>query len=52
MAVADGAELVHAFRSVGTTLDLSATFGPEWVFGSGDDREPAWIQATYEAVGR
>ena len=50
-AVAGGAELVHAFRSVGTTLDLPATFGPEWVFGSRDDREAAWMRASYEAFG-
>ncbi len=51
LALAGGAELVHAFRSVGSTLDLQATFGPEWVFGSPDDREPAWIRASYEASG-
>ncbi len=48
-AVAAGAELVHAFRTVGTTLDLPATFGADWVFGRLDDREAAWLQATYQA---
>lgn len=48
-AVAGGAELVHAFRSVGTTLDLPASFGPDWVFGAWDEREPAWLRASYEA---
>ena len=51
-ALAGGAELVHTFRTVGTTLDLPATFGPDWVFGSWDDREPAWVSASYEAFGR
>jgi len=50
-AVAGGAELVHVFRSVGSSLDLTATFGPEWIFGSRDEREPAWIRASYEALG-
>ena len=48
-AVATGAELVHTFRTVGTTLDLTATFGPDWVFGRFNEREPAWLRASYEA---
>jgi hypothetical protein len=48
-ALLAGAELVHSFRSVGTTLDLPATFGPLWVFGSWDDREPTWLRASFEA---
>lgn len=51
-AVAGGAELRHSFSSVGTSLDLPASFGAEWVFGSRDDREPAWMRASYEAFGR
>jgi hypothetical protein len=51
VALAGGAELVHTFRSVGTTLDLPATFGPDWVFGSWDDREPGWLRASYEGFG-
>ena len=47
-AVAGGAELVHTFKTVGTTLDLPATFGTDWVFGAWDDREPAWLRASYE----
>jgi hypothetical protein len=51
-AVAGGSELVHRFRTVGTTLDLPAAFGPEWVFGRFDEREPAWMKARYgEVVG-
>ena len=49
-AVAAGAELAHTFRSVGTALDLPATFGPGWAFGRFDEREPAWLRATYEAI--
>lgn len=50
LAVAAGAELEHHFRTVGTSLDLPATFGPGWVFGRFDDREPAWLRARYEAL--
>jgi hypothetical protein len=49
-AVASGSEVVHAFRTVGTVLDLPATFGPEWAFGRYDEREPAWLRASYEAI--
>ena len=48
-ARAAGAEVVHTFRTVGTTLDLPATFGPDWVFGSWEERELAWLRASYEA---
>lgn len=48
-ARAAGAELVHTFRTVGTTLDLPATFGANWVFGRWDEREPAWLRASYDA---
>ncbi len=48
VAVASGAEVVHTFKTVGTTLDLPATFGTDWVFGAWDDREPAWLRASYE----
>jgi hypothetical protein len=49
-AVAAGSELMHTFRTVGTTLDLRATFGNEWVFGRFDPREPAWVRARYDEV--
>jgi hypothetical protein len=49
VAVAAGGELIHSFRSVGTVVDLPATFGPDWVFGLWDDREPAWLKASYGA---
>jgi hypothetical protein len=49
-AVAEGAELVHHFRTVGTTLDLRVSFGPEWVFGIRDEREAGWLLAAYRAI--
>ena len=50
LALAAGAELVHDFRTVGTTLDLPATFGPDWVFGRFDDREPGWLLASFRSL--
>jgi hypothetical protein len=50
-AIAAGAEVVHHFQTVGTTLDLAATFGPDWVFGRFDEREPAWLLASFTAIG-
>lgn len=49
LAVNAGSELVHSFRTVGTSLDLPATFGLDWIFGHFDEREPAWLRASYEA---
>jgi hypothetical protein len=46
-AVEAGAELVHAFQTVGTTLDLPATFGAGWVFGRFEEREAGWLLASY-----
>lgn len=51
-AIAAGAEVVHRFQTVGTTLDLSATFGPEWVFGRYDEREAGWLLAAWRAIGQ
>jgi len=51
VAEADGFERTHAFRTVGTELDLAAAFGPDWVFGRFDEREPGWLRASYEAIG-
>jgi hypothetical protein len=50
-AVAAGAELVHTYRSVGTVLDLPASFGPDWAFGRWDQREGAWLAASHRAAG-
>jgi hypothetical protein len=51
VAIAAGAEVVHTFKTSGGTLDLAASFGPDWVFGSYDDREPGWLLAAYSALG-
>jgi hypothetical protein len=51
-AIDAGAEVVHHFQTVATTLDLPATFGPDWIFGRFDDREPAWLLASYRAIGQ
>jgi hypothetical protein len=48
-AVDAGAELVHSFRTVGSTLDLPAVFGPDWVFGRFEQREAAWLLASYQS---
>jgi hypothetical protein len=51
-AIGAGAEVVHHFQTVGTTLDLAATFGPEWVFGRFDEREAAWLLASWQSIGQ
>lgn len=51
-AISAGAEVVHHFRTVNTTLELPATFGPDWVFGRLDEREAEWLLASYQAIGR
>jgi hypothetical protein len=48
-AVLAGAETVHTYRTVDVTLDLAATFGREWVFGTFDEREAPWLAAAYAA---
>jgi hypothetical protein len=50
LAIQAGAEVVHHFRTVDTTLDLAATFGPEWVFGRFDEREPGWLLDSYRSI--
>jgi hypothetical protein len=45
-ALEAGYETRHEFRTVGRTLDLSATFGPGWVFGRYDPREAEWLAGT------
>jgi len=49
-AIDAGAEVVHHFQTVATSLDLPATFGPDWVFGRFDERELAWLLASYRAI--
>jgi hypothetical protein len=48
-AVDAGAELVHTFRTVGSTLDLPAGIGPDWVFGRFEQREGEWLLASYQS---
>ena len=51
-AIAAGAEIVHHFQTVGTTLDLAATFGPDWVFGRFDEREERWLLGAWQSIGQ
>ena len=48
LARAAGAEVVHHYRTVDVTLDLGTRFGPGWVFGTFDRREPEWIADALE----
>ena len=52
LALAAGSETMHSFSTVGTTLDLPSSFGPDWVFGRLDEREAGWLRATYDASAR
>jgi hypothetical protein len=45
-------ETSHEFATVGRTLDLTATFGPGWVFGHYDSREPEWLRETAATMRR
>jgi hypothetical protein len=49
LAAEAGAEVVHTFKTSGGTLDLAASFGPDWLFGRFDAREPEWLKATYDS---
>jgi hypothetical protein len=51
-AVAAGAEVVHHFQTVGTTLDLGATFGANWIFGRYDEREAGWLLDAWRSIGQ
>jgi hypothetical protein len=48
LARAAGAEVVHHYTTVGVTLNLAERFGPNWVFGVFDRREPEWCVAALE----
>jgi hypothetical protein len=48
LARAAGAEVVHHYRTAGVTLDLAGRFGPGWVFGTFDRREPEWCRDALE----
>ena len=43
-----GAKVVHHYSTVGVSLDLAERFGPHWLFGSFDRREPEWCRAALE----
>jgi Protein of unknown function (DUF1579) len=49
-AVAAGAATVHVFATSGGTLDLGATLGVDWVFGTWDEREGGWLAESYAAA--
>jgi len=44
-AVASGFVQSHRYGRFGPTLDVDKTFGPTWVFGRFDAREPGWVAA-------
>ena len=48
LARAAGAEVVHHYRTAHVTLDLPNRFGPHWLFGSFDRREPEWCIAALQ----
>ncbi|TMB57906.1 MAG: hypothetical protein E6J47_01320 [Chloroflexi bacterium] len=45
LALAAGARVTHTFRTSGGRLDLAATLGSDWTFGTDDPREPEWLAA-------
>jgi hypothetical protein len=49
-ALSSGFATTHAFTTVGRVLDLAEAFGPGWVFGRFDDREPAWLVEAYRSA--
>ena len=52
LARSAGAEVIHKFRTVDITLDLAERFGPHWLFGNFDRREPEWIRAALDFAER
>ncbi|HYF40760.1 MAG TPA: hypothetical protein VD930_13780, partial [Gemmatimonadales bacterium] len=52
LARSAGAEVVHHYSTVGVTLDLAEQFGPDWLFGRFDAREPEWCRAALEFAER
>ena len=45
-AVRSGAKTVHEFTTVSSVLDLGATFGDDWVFGSWHADEVDWLRSS------
>ena len=52
LARSAGAEVIHHYRTVDITLDLATRFGPHWLFGNFDRREPEWIRPALEFAER
>lgn len=52
LARSAGAQVVHNYSTVGVTLDLAERFGPQWLFGTFDRREPDWCRAALEFAER
>lgn len=48
LARSAGAEVIHNYRTAHVTLDLAQQFGPHWLFGNFDRREPEWCRAALE----
>jgi hypothetical protein len=46
LALTSGASQSHLFGRDGPRLDAAAMFGPTWIHGSWDGREPEWLLAT------
>ncbi|HET6779165.1 MAG TPA: hypothetical protein VFH26_09775 [Gemmatimonadales bacterium] len=52
LARSAGAEVIHNYRTVDVLLDLAERFGPHWLFGNFDRREPEWIRSALEFADR
>jgi hypothetical protein len=46
LAIRSGATREHTFATAGSSLDLSTTFGSDWLFGSWRDEEAGWLAAS------
>jgi hypothetical protein len=49
-ALESGSVQRHRYGRFGPTLDVEKTFGPSWVFGTFDEREPSWVVAAVPAA--
>jgi hypothetical protein len=48
LARAAGAQVIHHYRTSNVMLNLAEQFGPHWIFGTFDAREPEWCMAAYQ----
>jgi hypothetical protein len=48
-ALRAGAQTVMRW-SDGSTTDIGVEFGPDWIFGRWDAREPGWCKASFEGL--